>query len=252
MNFDAMTLSDLFLIESDRISEEFDTSFINIFTSDLKVESVSDSFITTIKKFFTNITTSIRNFMNKLSEYLKHGARESSYIATLNSMEKKIKDAKEDGKTKVTMTDYVYLRKQYKEMCDDLKKYAKKFVKMKYTSTIDIDKDLDTFMKISSSWEKKMNEAQNKTITISLDDALRFVENEKRGYTHTLDSLNDLIQTVDEMRHVAEETANRVDSLGSDIIPKHVNFIKKMTTAISNKVTHFISKTIAINVLLFA
>ena len=70
MNFDAMTLSDLFLIESDRISEEFDNSFINIFTSDLKLESVSDSFITTIKKFFINITTSIRNFMNKLSEYL--------------------------------------------------------------------------------------------------------------------------------------------------------------------------------------
>ena len=41
--YNVETLTELFLIESDRISDEFDAEFIKIFTSDVITESVSES-----------------------------------------------------------------------------------------------------------------------------------------------------------------------------------------------------------------
>ena len=150
------------------------------------------------------------------------------------------------------MTDYITLRKEYKLMYKDLKSYAKKFIKVKYKSVVDLNNDYEKFQKTVDEWDSKLEGLSKKTVTISLDEALKFVDNEKHGYTHILDSLNDLIKTIDEMKHVAEETAKRAETLGSDIIPKHVNIFKRITTAISKTVTKFISRLIAVNVLVFA
>lgn len=248
-------LSQLYLIENDRINSEFDDAYYSICESlydGVLTEAVSDNFGSSIKKFFANLITSIRNFINKFKNYMSKTAREASYVAVLNSMEKSIKKAKEEGKTRVTMLDYDYIRGEYKDMCKDLKSYAKRFTKMNYKSTLDIDKDLQEFDKVSNYWDKRMEKAIHKEKTISIDSALKFVENEKRGYSHVFDSLNDLIKDIEDMQHVAEETALRVNTLGSDIIPKHVNFLRRVANTISKKVTNFVSKTIAINVLLFA
>lgn len=247
---------DMYRCENARINREFDNAYyeLSVYFYDNKVmtESVSEPLGASIKKFFANLITAIRNYINKLKSYFGKSAREASYKATLNSIEKQIRDAKAAGKTKVTMLDYKLIRSEYDSMCKDLKKYGKKFVKMRYTSTIDIDRDLESFMKISESWDTRMEKVIKKTKTMSVDDALKFVENEKRGYTHIFDNLNEAINQIDEIRHVAEETASRVSTLGSDIIPKHVNFLRRVANSISNKVTKFASKTVAVTVLLFA
>lgn len=252
---DLQTLSELFAIESTRINKEFDNYYYSYFVAlyDGNItESVSDPFGASIKKFFTNLITAIRNYINKFKNYLGKSSREAGYITTLNTMEKNIRKAKDEGKTKVTMPDYKFIRNEYNAMCKDLKSYAKKFVKMKYKSTIEIDRDLDSFMKVSNAWDKRMEKAVEKKKTINIDDALRFVENEKSGYTHVFDTLNDAITQINDIKHVAEETAARTSTLGSDIIPKHVNFLRRIANAISSKVTKFAAKTIAVNVLLFA
>lgn len=252
---DLQTLSELFAIESERINKEFNDSYYSYFVAVYDgniTESVSDPFGSSVKKFFANLITAIRNYINKFKNYLGKSGREASYIATLNSMEKDIRKAKEEGKTKVTMPDYKFIRSEYFAMCKDLKVYAKKFVKMRYKSTTEIDRDLATFMKLSDDWDKRMEKAVDKKKTVGIDEALRFVENEKSGYTHIFDTLNDAISQIDDIRHVAEETAARTSALGSDIIPKHVNFLRRIANAISSKVTKFAAKTIAVNVLLFA
>lgn len=248
-------LSQLYLIENDRINKEFDDAYFSICENlydGIITEAVSDNFGSSIKKFFANLISSIRNFMNKFKNYLSKTAREASYIVVLNTMEKSIKKAKEEGKTKVTMLDYDFIRKEYASMYKDLKSYAKKFTKMKYKSTMDIDRDLQSFERVSKYWDERMEKAATKKKTMSIESALQFVENEKRGYSHVFDTLNDLIKEIDDIEHVAEETASRVGMLGSDIIPKHVNFLRRVANTISKKVTNFVSKTIAINVLLFA
>ena len=52
--YNVETLTELFLIESDRISDEFDAEFIKIFTRDVITESVSESLLGSIRKFFVN------------------------------------------------------------------------------------------------------------------------------------------------------------------------------------------------------
>lgn len=253
-------INNLFLVESDRANKVFDDEFysiyINYYDSGDKdrqfLESVSGSLSTSISKFFNNLITAVRNYINKFKNFLSKSSRESSYISTLNSMEKQIRAAKADGKTKVTMLDYPYIRREYNAMCNDLKKYGKKFVKMKYKSTVDIEHDLEEFERLSDNWEKKMREVITKKRTMSIDDALRFIENEKRGKTHVFDTLNDLIQQLDDLKHVADETARRTDTLGSDVLKEYVSFSKRVANKISKTVTGFISKTIAVNVLLFA
>jgi hypothetical protein len=249
------TILSLYLIEADRAEAEFDVAF-NTFCVAMYdgqvTESVSEPFGSSLKKYFTNLITAVRNFINKMKNYFSKTAREFSYINTLNGMEKKIRAAKAEGKHKVTMPNYQKIRSEYDAMARDLKKYGKKFTKMNYSSTIDIDNDLDDFSKAMDKWDKRMDKVLKETVTIDIDDALRFVENEKRGYTHIFDSLNDCIETIDELRHVAEETSKRVGSLGSDVIPKHVNLLRKVANAISRRITNFASKTIAVTVLMFA
>ena len=255
MELNPSTILSLYLVEVDRADKEFDDIYYNycasMYDSEF-TESVSEPFGSSIKKYFSNLITAVRNFINKMKNYFSSNAREASYIHTLNAMEKSIRKAKEEGKKKVTMPDYRYIRSEYDIMVKDLKKYGKKFTKMRYTSTIDIDNDLEDFSRAMDRWDKRMNRVLKSTVTMSVDDALRFVENEKRGYTHVFDGLNDCIQTIDELRHVAVETAKRVGTLGSDVIPKHVNFLRRVANAISKKITNFASKTIAVNVLLFA
>ncbi len=245
----------LYLVETDRINEEFDIALCK-FAEELYEgnvsESVSEPFGSSVKKFFANLITAIRNYINKLKNYITKTGRELSYTAKLSEMEKSIRKAKEEGKTKVTMLNYDLIRSEYENMCADFRKYGRKFVKMKYTSTLDIDRDLNEFESLAEKWDKRMEKVCNEKKTMSIDEALKFVENEKRGYTHVFDSLNESIQQIDEISHVAEETSRRVGTLGSDIIPKHVGLLKKIANTISNKVTKFASKTIAINVLLFA
>ena len=211
-------------------------------------ESCNDSFYVTerqkdtlfvkIKKFFADMIIALKNFKNQIITDVNRKVRESKIDMKLRSLHKDLKNS--DQKT-TEIEDVWALKNTYLDAVFDLKSYAKRVSKMEYRNTIQIDSDLEDFNKILAKYEEKIEKISEKKKKVSTVSLLKFVEDELSGRSKVLDTLNDSITIMEQMKNDVEALEAKKAILGPDVIPKHVGFLRK----IANKIAAFFRKHIA-------
>ena len=215
----------------------------DLLTNHYVTEAVKDSLWTKLKKFFTKMILSIKSFIKELQLKIEYAVKEKQIKEKLTQMRKELKEKQLTQKT-VQMVDYWTVKKIFNEYYKDLSKYAKKFAKVKYTKTWQIEDDLEEFDKLMDKCNKDLEAMTNKKITVDIEKALDFVEDELRGKSEILSSLNDAIRDFSEMDQISNEMRTKMDVLGADVIPKHVGFIQRMVNGIAGFIRRWTVKFI--------
>lgn len=208
-----------------------------LLTNHYVTEAVKDSLWTKLKQFFTKLILSMKSFIKELQLNIQYRANEKNIKEKLTQMRKELKEKQSTQKT-VQMIDYWNAVKIFNNYYDEMIKYGKKFSKVKYTKTWQIEEDLDAFEKLLDKCNKDLEDQMNKKITISISKAIDFVEDEIRGKSEIFTTLNNSIKDFAEIERIADELRTKMDILGADVIPKHVNFIQRIV----NGITAFIRK----------
>jgi predicted nucleic acid-binding Zn-ribbon protein len=137
-------------------------------------------------------------------------------------------------------------------MTDDLWKEAKKFAKIKYKNVSQIDRDLDVFNNKMKKYETQLDQIENKKVKVNIDDAINFLSKEIGQNSQVMKTIEDSEQRVKELEQAAMLLEEQRNILGSDIIPKHVSLIKRVTGSITSFIRRKVSKIIGVIVFLFA
>lgn len=238
------------------INNVFDTVLFeytdSLYTNHYVTESEKESLITTIKKFFINLIESIKNYGRELSIKIDYVIREKKIKENLERLKREIISNKEKGSQYVEMIDYWNYKNKYLELNRKLTVYAKKMSKMNYNKTWEIEDDLEKFNIIIEDYSHIMEEASLKKIDVQIDKALEFVEDELRGKSEVLSTLNDSMRLFQDMNREAQMLESKLNKIGSDIIPKQANLLFRIANAISSFVKKFVTKFVMGVTFLFA
>ena len=235
---------DIFNIESAMLEDASNNSLI--------IESVTNGLLASIRKLYMNLISEIRRFITDIKIGTERASREMSYISKLDNMEKLVKDAKNMGKKYVYMANIQGMLDIYKKYYNELSSQCKKIAKMRYKDTLTLDKDLEVYRNIVKKYEREFEKVSNEEVRISIDDAIRFVEHEKTGNSKVLDTLNDLITDVKLMQKDVEDIMKKEEDFGSDVLPKHVSVLGRITTDMFKSIRKMCGKIIGKLVFRFA
>ena len=216
----------------------------DLLTNHYVSESVSDSLWTRLKDFFTKIILAIKNFIKELKVKIEYAINEKQIKQKLHALHEELKDKEYKGINAVELTDYISMKNIFNQYYDKLIGYAKKFSKVKYTKTYQIENDLEEFDKMMDKFNKELEEASNKKVKWSVKKALDFVEDELRGKSDVFKTLNQSMSDFAEIEQIAENLRTKMNVLGVDVIPKHVGFIQKMIIGISGFIRKWTIKII--------
>ena len=214
-------------------------------------ESVVKDLSASIKKFFTKLMMSMNEFIKELQIKIEYTMREKHLKDRLKEMRKELEEKKLDGEKEVEIFDVWYYKNKYLQLNKNLQGYAKKFAKVKYTKTYQIDDDLKKFNGLIDEYSDIMENALKRTTTIKLKKAIDFVEDEMRGKSEVFKTLNDSMRQFQEMKSIADSMQAKLEVLGNDVIPKHIGFIQKIANGISSFVRRFVTKFVMTVVLIF-
>lgn len=199
-----------------------------------------------IKKFFTSIYLGIEQFISSISIGLVSSAREAETKSALRKLHAELEEKRAKGIKKVTVIDVWGLEEVCTAAVDDLSGLAKKFAKVDYTSTITLDKDLQKFEEKYKKWEKKIQEAKERTIEVSVETMIKYCDDEVRRRTKFLKNTNKAKEMIAIYKDLADRTMVKYKALGPDVLPKYTpidaifRFIKKIVSFIF----HIIKKVI--------
>lgn len=221
------------------------TSFIELNESKyIFTEAEKETIVTSVKKFFTNIISAIQNFINSIKQQINRSTRFSTTDSKLHKTYKELLKQKEAGCKEVKVMDVWTLEKKYLTYVDELKKLAKKFSKMKYKRSSELNADIERFNKLYDNYDKELTSLSENTIVVPIDKMINFVEDEISNRSKVMDSLNDCITLMEQMRDDVDLIETRYDILGVDIVPKHISFLKKIGTSISSFIKKWVVKFI--------
>lgn len=204
-----------------------------LYTNHYVTESEKDSLITIVKKFFINLIESVKNYIRELSIKIDYAVREKKVKENLEKLKKEILENKEKGNEYIEMIDYWNYKNKYLELNNKLSLYAKKMSKMHYNKTWEIEDDLERFNIIIEEYSNIMDDASEKKINVKISKALEFVEDELRGKGEVLSTLNDSMKLFQDMNREAQMLESKLNSLGSDVIPKQANLLIRISNAIN-------------------
>ena len=205
-----------------------------------------------LKEFFSKIITALINFKNAIRNKLKVFASENTLEIRLRNARKELMVKKSQGEKYVESIDYKKYESTYLKMTDDLWKEAKKFAKIKYKNVSQIDRDLDVFNNKMKKYETQLDHIENKKVKVNIDDAINFLSKEIGQNSQVMKTIEDSEQRVKELEQAAMLLEEQRNILGSDIIPKHVSLIKRVTGSITSFIRRKVSKIIGVIVFLFA
>ena len=247
-------MNDVSEIRVNRLDNIFESEIDEFYNSSFyTTESVSNGIVIAIKKFFINLIQEIERWVNSINIAVERKQREVGYRKNLLIIEKKLKNAIDNGYDgKVTITDHDSILKDYKAKYKLLASYGKKFAKMKYNSTSEIDKDIEEFNRHLDEYEKEMDFIEKKTITVDAKEALKMVQKELSGNSSYLDTINDLKSDIKELEEESILLEKRSSELGSGVIPKHLNLLRITASSISKFSRKWIGRFIGKFVFTFA
>lgn len=250
---DESSIFDLAIAKSDFEFTEALTSFIEYVSDSFFVtESEQDSLVTSIKKFFANLISAIQNFVNSIKLEIDKNVRWSTTDTKLHKTYKELLKQKNAGCKEVKVMDVWTLSKEYVDDVNIMKKLAKKFAKMKYTSSATLNKDISEFNSLFEQCNRELEEIANTVITVPIDKMIQFVEDEISNRSQVFDTLNECITLMQQMKDDTELIQKRYEMLGTDIVPKQVSFIKKVSTKIVTFIKKWVVRILSKIVFIFA
>lgn len=215
--------------------EDFTTAYYESASENILVtEKEAEAFSIKVKKFFSDMVTMIENLKTSLQTLIMKKTQEKEFQNRLNKLYQELKEKQESGLKKVEVVDVWKYVDTFVKMNDDLSKYVRKFTKVKYTRTSDIDKDIASFNSIVDSYEKKLEEISKEKVKVSIKKMIGFVEDEISNRSRLMKILNDNIILFKEFQNEATTIEKRKDILGPEILPKHVGLLRRISYGIVN------------------
>lgn len=215
-------------------------------------ERVKNHLFENIKLFFKKLIISFKEFQRDLTLKIEYTIREKQLKAKLDALYAEIKKDPGGANTMIEVVDYWNYKKLYLELNKKLSTYAKKFTRMKYTKTYQIEDDLEEFENIIKDYGNQLETASKKTISMPKIKVLDFIEDEIRGKSEVLKTINDNMREFQEMAKEADDLEKRLYIFGADVIPKHVNFIQRIANSISSFVRKWVTRIVVAIVFRFA
>lgn len=180
-----------------------------------------------LKKFISNIIASFQNFTATVQVELDKKVRSAEFQSNLRKLHVELKEAGKNGIRDIEVNDVWSLLKKYTECVNELKEYGKRFCKMKYKNTREIEDDTSKFNNIMEKYKKELKDLSDKKVTVSLQKMVDFIEDEISGRSDVMKNLNETIALLQQMSKDCELIEKRQEILGPDIIPKHVGLIRR-------------------------
>lgn len=212
-------------------------------------ERQRDTLYVKVKKLFSDMIVSIKNFINQVKIDVERRVRDAK---TESKLRKLYKELKQTGDKSIEVVDVWNLKDYYLKAVSELKKYTKRISKMEYKNTSQIDDDLANFNTTIAKYEKNLEELSNKKKKVSTLKLITFVEDEISGRSKVIDSLNDSITIIDNMKREVNNLEARKAILGPDVIPKHIGLFRRISQKITSFFRNWAAKIISRIVFLFA
>lgn len=239
-----------------RINTELDNAIVtyteSFYNKHYITEKETESLYTSLKKFFLNLITSIRLFYKQTTTKIKNFIRENTIDIKLRKLRKDLEKNKNNGAKYVECIDLIKYKRTYLVMVDELWYFTNKFAKGNYKSVKQLDRDMELFEKLYNKYEDQLDEIENYPIRIPIKKAIDFVSKEIDGKSDVIETINNCANRIEELEVLADNIQLKRDNLGKDVIPKHVNFIRKMCNKITSIIRKKVSKFISVVVFLFA
>lgn len=205
-----------------------------------------------VKEWFSDLIASFKTFQNNIKIKLRVSVTDAGLEVKLRMQKKKLESEKASGMKKIQTIDLIKYKDTYLKMTKQLWSYAKKFERVRYKTVEQVDSDLEDFNILLNQFEEKLKKIEEKKIKVPIDTAITFVENEISGTSDVMQTINDSITMLEDMKSQAEILTNKRNILGVDVIPRHISLIKRVANSITSFVRRHAAKFISTVVFLFA
>lgn len=240
------SLNKVYIKFEDSMTEFYERTNEHVLITEKEAESLSIK----MKNFFADIVTLFENIKTTLQSTIVKKTQEKAFKDRLNKLYNELKGKQEDGIKKVELIDVWNYVDTFENMNAELSKYARKFVKVKYTSTADIDKDIATFNSIVAKYEKKLDEISKNKIKVPTKKMIQFVEDEISNRSRLMKILNDNMALFREFQNESTLIEKRKDILGPEILPKHIGLLRRIAYGISNFIKKWVIRIMTTIILL--
>lgn len=213
-------------------------------------ESEKLPFYTRVKNFFVKLIKDVELYIKTLGVNIDTIIQKKNLTRRLKELKETL--SKENPNKTVEMIDAFKLKSFITDSYKELSKMCDKFSKIKYKDAFDIDRDMDIFNNKIEKFNNKLKEFDDKKIKVKISEALEFVNNELSHRTDITKYMVESVSKIKEMQLVAENLQKKVDYFGQGIIPKHTNFIQRMSLSLATYIKKGVSQFIFTVVFLFA
>lgn len=240
------SLSQIYVKLEDSLTDFYESTTEHVLVTEKEAESLGLK----LKKFFADIVALYENLKTTLQTTIAKKTQEKAFKDRLNKLYDELKGKQEAGIKRVEVVDVWTYVATFEKMNDNLSGYAKKFAKVKYTSTADIDKDIAEFNSIVRKYEVSLHEISKQKVTVSTKKMIQFVEDEISNRSRLMKILNDNMTLFKEFQNEATTLEKRKDILGPEILPKHIGLLRRITYGISNFIKKWIIRIMTTIILL--
>ena len=232
--------SDLCRMRLDRINIQLENACENLFETRIFSEATAVTIFDKIENFFKSIIRTLERYKDKISLYVQDKVTRNNMKKSLRAFYTKMEQERENGKKTVEMMDVWNLCDVVVASHKELARQTKKIAKMNYKHTSEMDADINRFMKTMDEYEKSVSEAMNEKTTVSIDKAIKFVEDQITGHGMLMTTMSDGIREIKEIELEVMKLKDKREIYGADVLPEKISAIRRVTT----KFSQFLSKTV--------
>lgn len=219
---------------------------------DFITERSKTSLIEKIKAFFMDLRITVENLITEIKLKYLSNKRKKEFKKLVKDYYNSARTNKDNNIRKtIEMVDLWKYKELYLEMNRELWKYAEKFSKVEYKHLDEIDADMRQFESIVNKYAKQLERVLSNKITVPVEKVIRFYEDET---THNSDVIKTLQENMDRFQKMEADAINlekRVNKYGAEILPKQMNFIRKMMVRINSAICKAIVKFMTILIVIF-
>lgn len=219
---------------------------------DFITEKSKTSLIEKIKAFFMDLRITVENLITEIKLKYLSNKRKKEFKKLVKDYYNSARTNKDNNIRKtIEMVDLWKYKELYLEMNRELWKYAEKFSKVEYKHLDEIDADMRQFNSIVNKYAKQLERVLSNKITVPVEKVIRFYEDET---THNSDVIKTLQENMDRFQKMEADAINlekRVNKYGAEILPKQMNFIRKMMVRINSAICKAIVKFMTILIVIF-
>ena len=219
---------------------------------DFITEKSKTSLIEKIKTFFMDLRITVENLITEIKLKYLSNKRKKEFKKLVKDYYNSARTNKDNNIRKtIEMIDLWKYKELYLEMNRELWKYAEKFSKVEYKHLDEIDADMRQFDSIVNKYANQLERVLSNKITVPVEKVIRFYEDET---THNSDVIKTLQENMDRFQKMEADAINlekRVNRYGAEILPKQMNFIRKMMVRINSAICKAIVKFMTILIVIF-